>query len=43
MVALLSVGIYGYTQIQKQQEMAIIDIGQNTELSTFNLAKNNGS
>ena len=39
MVALLSVGIYGYTQIQKQQEMAIIDIGQNTELSTFNLPK----
>lgn len=39
MVALLSVGIYGYTQIQKQQEMESIDIGQNTDLSTFNLPK----
>ena len=40
MVALLSaLESMAIHKIQKQQEMAIIDMGQNTELSTFNLPK----
>ncbi|MBO1299614.1 MULTISPECIES: class C sortase [unclassified Enterococcus] len=39
MTVLLGVAIYGYTQIQRQQEIGTINIGENSELADYNLKK----
>lgn len=39
MISILVIGIYGYTQMQQESELGVVDTGQAAELSAYNAEK----